>query len=112
MLDTSVIRLLDILGAMIGLLSSALFLIISVLIKLDSKGPVFYTQLMIGRNRRKRDNGYICSEAFELIQRDSGNGKDLTARTMIHYQTLCSNMLFSQIECGVIQENLLANGLF
>lgn len=71
MVDTSVIRLLDILGAMFGLLlSSVLFLIISVLIKLDSPGPVFYTQLRIGRNRRKSDNSHIDSEVLT----DNRNG--------------------------------------
>lgn len=52
-------RSLDIVGAVVGLLlTSPLFIILPILIKLDSKGPVFYTQLRVGENRRKRDRRY------------------------------------------------------
>lgn len=64
-LDTAIIRFLDILGAIIGLvLSSVLFLIMPILIKLDSKGPVFYTQLRVGRNRRQRDELPVETKIF------------------------------------------------
>ena len=44
-------RLFDIIASGIGiLLLSPLFLILAILIKLDSKGPVFYRQLRVGRN--------------------------------------------------------------
>ena len=56
-------RLFDILGALIGLiLCSVLFPIISILIKLDSKGPVFYTQVRVGQNRRKRTRRKINAD--------------------------------------------------
>jgi len=65
--DEYITRFLDILGAIIGLiLSSVLFLIIPILIKLDSKGSVLYTQLRIGRNRRRRDSGRIESDLFKI----------------------------------------------
>ena len=49
-------RSMDICGAMIGLtLSSILFLIVPILIKLDSPGPVFYVQKRIGLNRRRKE---------------------------------------------------------
>lgn len=49
-------RTLDILGAIVGLmLTSPLWLLIPIVIKLDSHGPVFYTQTRVGINRRKRD---------------------------------------------------------
>ncbi|UCC81343.1 MAG: sugar transferase [Candidatus Zixiibacteriota bacterium] len=35
------------------MISLPILLVVSVLIRLDSKGPVFYTQLRVGRNRRK-----------------------------------------------------------
>ena len=55
MIDRTVKRTLDILGAIVGLvLTSPLWLIIPVVIKLDSAGPVFYTQTRVGINRRKR----------------------------------------------------------
>ena len=53
-------RLLDILGAISGLIiCSVFFLIIAILIKLDSKGPVFYSQVRIGKNRRRKDRRII-----------------------------------------------------
>ncbi len=49
-------RGLDILGAIVGIiLASPFFLIVPILIKLDSPGPVFFTQERIGKNRRRRD---------------------------------------------------------
>jgi lipopolysaccharide/colanic/teichoic acid biosynthesis glycosyltransferase len=49
-------RTLDILGAIVGLmLTTPLWLLIPIVIKLDSHGPVFYTQTRVGINRRKRD---------------------------------------------------------
>lgn len=48
-------RLADIVIASVGLLLSLpVFIVVSILIKLDSKGPVFYTQLRVGQERRKR----------------------------------------------------------
>jgi lipopolysaccharide/colanic/teichoic acid biosynthesis glycosyltransferase len=56
MIDRTVKRTLDILGAIVGLVvTSPLWLIIPAVIKLDSAGPVFYTQTRVGINRRKRD---------------------------------------------------------
>ncbi|MDZ7264426.1 MAG: sugar transferase [candidate division KSB1 bacterium] len=49
-------RLADIFIASVGLLVGLpLFLVLPILIKLDSKGPVFYTQLRVGQERRKRE---------------------------------------------------------
>ncbi len=49
-------RSLDILGAVVGLLITApLWLLVPIVIKLDSHGPVFYTQTRVGINRRKQD---------------------------------------------------------
>ncbi|MDQ7065661.1 MAG: sugar transferase [candidate division KSB1 bacterium] len=53
-LNNAAIRWIDILGAFVGLVFSIpLFLIVPILIKLDSPGPVFYRQLRTGINRRK-----------------------------------------------------------
>ncbi|MEZ5359003.1 MAG: sugar transferase [Candidatus Zixiibacteriota bacterium] len=47
-------RCIDIFGALVGLtLTAPLFLILPILIKLDSPGPVFYKQLRTGHNRRR-----------------------------------------------------------
>jgi lipopolysaccharide/colanic/teichoic acid biosynthesis glycosyltransferase len=49
-------RILDITGALVGLLLTLpVFLVLPILIKLDSPGPIFYTQLRVGVNRRRRD---------------------------------------------------------
>ncbi|MCK5127763.1 MAG: sugar transferase [candidate division Zixibacteria bacterium] len=47
-------RSIDILGAIVGLLLTApIFLILPILIKLDSPGQVFYKQVRVGHNRRR-----------------------------------------------------------
>jgi exopolysaccharide biosynthesis polyprenyl glycosylphosphotransferase len=47
-------RVLDVLGASLGLLSiSVPFLLIAIAIKLDSRGPVFFHQLRVGRHGRR-----------------------------------------------------------
>jgi lipopolysaccharide/colanic/teichoic acid biosynthesis glycosyltransferase len=59
MLRKALKRGIDILGALIGLiLTLPLWLVLPILIKLDSPGPVFYTQLRVGINRRKRERRY------------------------------------------------------
>jgi lipopolysaccharide/colanic/teichoic acid biosynthesis glycosyltransferase len=48
-------RTIDIVGAGFGLLLTLpFFIILPILIKLDSPGPVFYKQLRVGHNRRRR----------------------------------------------------------
>ena len=52
-------RAVDIVGAVLGLIiTSPLWIIIPVLIKLSSPGPVFYTQMRVGENRRRRDRRF------------------------------------------------------
>lgn len=52
-------RTIDIVGAVAGLLlASPFMLLLPILIKLDSPGPVFYTQLRVGVNRRKEGRRY------------------------------------------------------
>ncbi len=47
-------RGLDMLGAIVGIIiSSPFYLVVPILIKLDSPGPVFFTQERIGKNRRR-----------------------------------------------------------
>jgi lipopolysaccharide/colanic/teichoic acid biosynthesis glycosyltransferase len=52
-------RALDITASVVGLAGLAVLLPILIpLIKLDSQGPVFYRQLRVGINRRRRPDGY------------------------------------------------------
>lgn len=49
-------RVLDIIGALVGfVLASPFFIIVPILIKIDSPGPVFFTQERIGKNRRRNN---------------------------------------------------------
>ena len=48
-------RTMDILGAFVGmLLTLPVWIILPILIKLDSPGPVFYSQVRVGKNSRKK----------------------------------------------------------
>ena len=52
-------RTLDIVGSAVGLaLVSPVMLLVALAIKLDSPGPVFYTQLRVGVNRRRTNRRY------------------------------------------------------
>ena len=62
-------RTLDIAGAAVGLLlASPLMLLAAIAVKLDSPGPVFYTQLRVGVNRRKANRRY-CQKIGVADQR-------------------------------------------
>ncbi|MDZ7363040.1 MAG: sugar transferase [candidate division KSB1 bacterium] len=53
-------RTLDFVGAIAGFIFSAIFfIVVPVLIKMDSKGPVFYGQQRAGLNYRKRDRRQV-----------------------------------------------------
>jgi lipopolysaccharide/colanic/teichoic acid biosynthesis glycosyltransferase len=59
-------RTIDILGSVTGLIISLpIWLTVSVLIKLDSRGPVLYTQLRVGKNRRRKDRRQINLDGME-----------------------------------------------
>ena len=53
-LSMSIKRLFDIFGSLIGLFfTGILFLFLAPVIKLESKGPVFFSQIRVGKNGRK-----------------------------------------------------------
>lgn len=63
MFDKSLKKILDIMGSLMGLiLSVPFFIVLPILIKLDSRGPVFYTQERVGINRRRRNRRFFRSE--------------------------------------------------
>jgi lipopolysaccharide/colanic/teichoic acid biosynthesis glycosyltransferase len=74
-------RTIDIIGATVGLiLSVPIWLIVSLAIVLDSRGPVFYTQERVGINRRKhnRRTSHQLSERGRYLsdrREKSGYGK-------------------------------------
>ena len=68
-------RTFDILVAAIGLvLFAPLFLLIAILIKLDSKGPVFFRQVRIGRNFR----AFEIYKFRTMVQKASQLGTPIT----------------------------------
>ncbi|MBI5207211.1 MAG: exopolysaccharide biosynthesis polyprenyl glycosylphosphotransferase [Candidatus Firestonebacteria bacterium] len=63
-------RAIDILGSIIGLIIlSPLLIIVAILIKIDSPGPVFFTQKRIGQNGRPF---YICK--FRSMVKEAAGG--------------------------------------
>lgn len=72
MVNRFVKRTLDILGALCGIiLCTPFWILIPAVIKLDSHGPVFYTQTRVGINRRRKNR-----RCFPLSQRDDRRGED------------------------------------
>ncbi|MDF1543903.1 MAG: sugar transferase [bacterium] len=59
MVNRGIKRSVDILGAVTGLLLTLpIWLVLPIIIKLDSRGPVFYSQTRVGRNSRKSDRRF------------------------------------------------------
>lgn len=80
-------RLLDFAGAAIGLaLLSFIFLILSLLIKLDSKGPVFYYQIRIGRNRRRKSRRTLTAETRIDRRYNDRRKQDLHGQPFVIYK--------------------------
>lgn len=95
-------RAIDFLGAFAGLaLGLPVWIIVAVLIKLDSKGPVFYTQLRVGENRRRGDRRRMIIGSVERRNRverrkESGFGKPFR---IIKFRTMRTD---AEKECGPV----------
>lgn len=92
MFNRIVKRTMDILGAVTGLiLTSPLWIILPILIKLDSRGPVFYSQVRVGLDRRRSQRRFCQKTGIDdLRNRDrrrvdhkGSTFKVLKFRTMI-----------------------------
>jgi len=69
-------RSLDIIGATVGLiLADPLMLAVAIAVKLDSRGPIFYTQTRVGVNRRRQDRRY-CQFVSVADRRDRDRRRD------------------------------------
>jgi lipopolysaccharide/colanic/teichoic acid biosynthesis glycosyltransferase len=76
-------RALDIVASLVGLtLLLAVLPILAVLIKLDSRGPVFYRQSRVGINRRHRANGHACDRDRRKILQPGRPLEIIKLRTM------------------------------
>ncbi len=95
-------RTLDIVGAFFGLLLSIpIFILIPILIKLDSPGPVFYTQVRVGKNRRRKDRRYHQqSDCVDSRKRDRRRDNQL-GRTfkVIKFRTMIQD---AEKKCGPV----------
>jgi lipopolysaccharide/colanic/teichoic acid biosynthesis glycosyltransferase len=64
-------RSVDIIGSLIGLILTApLYVILPILIKLDSPGPVFYLQSRVGHNRRRGQRRVANGSNLGRVARD------------------------------------------
>jgi lipopolysaccharide/colanic/teichoic acid biosynthesis glycosyltransferase len=95
-------RSIDIAGASVGLiLTLPLWIVIAAVIRLDSRGPVFYKQERVGQNRRRRDRRAVALEGPEKrtqIDRRTqpGHGK----RFWIYkFRSMCQN---AESSCGPV----------
>jgi len=94
MLFSLVKRATDIAGAMVGLiLTIPLWLTIPVLIKLDSHGPVFYSQTRVGINRRKRQRRSYQQVGTEEKRRRERRRTDYLGRPfkVFKFRTMVNN---------------------
>lgn len=84
-------RSLDIVGAFVGLvLTLPVWLILPILIKLDSRGPVFYTQVRVGINRRKKTRRFFQKEEDTERRRRERRRQDYMGKTfkVIKFRTM------------------------
>ena len=87
-------RSMDILGALVGLfLTVPFWVLIPILIKLDSRGSIFYRQTRVGENRRQNDRRY-CQKTDVSDRRSRDRRRsDYFGRTfqVIKFRTMVQN---------------------
>ena len=94
MIDKLLKKVLDILGATIGLiLASPLFILLPIIIKLESPGSIFYTQDRIGINRRRRSRRSFRSETSGERRNRERRREDLLGRPfkVIKFRTMVND---------------------
>jgi len=70
MVNRGVKRTVDIVGAVVGLLLTLpIWIVLPIIIKLDSRGPVFYTQTRVGRNRRENERRFYQKAGVDDARR-------------------------------------------
>jgi len=87
-------KALDIIVASIGLmLAGPLMLVVAALVKITSPGPVFYTQVRIGENRRRRDNRTYPAEIIRDRRNRDRRREDSLGRPfkVIKFRTMVNN---------------------
>ncbi len=80
-------RIFDIFGAILGFLASSIFFfVIPILIKLSSRGPVFYKQQRVGLNHRYRDRRKINLEVAHDRRKGERRKENLYGRPFMVYK--------------------------
>jgi lipopolysaccharide/colanic/teichoic acid biosynthesis glycosyltransferase len=80
-------RIIDVLGSALGVfLCLPLFLIVAILIKLDSPGPIFYRQERIGLNKRRKDRRILGIKINKNERKVERRGKDLYGQIFYLYK--------------------------
>lgn len=94
-------RSIDILGATVGLiLTSPLFVILPIVIKLDSPGPIFYRQSRVGHNRRRGERRASDGSRLGRTTRDRRR-RDALGRpfAVIKFRTMVAD---AERKCGPV----------
>lgn len=94
MLTRFVKRTVDVIGSIVGLILCLPFmLVVPILIKLDSPGPIFYTQLRIGVNRRKSDRRYHQKADVDCQRRRDRRREDLMGKPfhVVKFRTMVND---------------------
>lgn len=94
-------RSIDVAGAVIGLILTApFFILLPVIIKLDSPGPVFYRQARVGHNRRRRErrvnNGSTLGRSGRNRRRSDLKGRPFE---VIKFRTMVAD---AERKCGPV----------
>jgi lipopolysaccharide/colanic/teichoic acid biosynthesis glycosyltransferase len=94
-------RGIDIVGSLVGLaLTSPLFLLLPIVIKLDSPGPIFYRQSRVGHNRRRGERRAADGSRLGRSPRDRRRS-DLLGRPIqvIKFRTMVAD---AERKCGPV----------
>ncbi|MBN4057088.1 sugar transferase [bacterium AH-315-J21] len=95
-------RFLDIFGSVVGLvLATPIFIIIPILIKLNSRGPVFYTQVRVGKNKRTRSRRAYNVAVDNSNRRRDRRREDVLGRPfkVIKFRTM---VVDAEKDCGPV----------
>jgi len=102
MIDRCLKKTLDFCGAILGIiLALPIFIIVPILIKLDSRGSMFYTQDRVGVNRRRRSRRIYRSEIGENNRIRERRRVDYLGRPfkVIKFRTMIEN---AEKHCGPV----------
>jgi lipopolysaccharide/colanic/teichoic acid biosynthesis glycosyltransferase len=95
-------RTLDLAGSLAGLfLALPILLIVPILIKLDSPGPVFYTQERVGLDRRRNRRRLLRAQTSDLRRRSDRRDSDHSGQVfkLLKFRSMVNN---AERSCGPV----------